>query len=58
VIALLGLRLTPCQWGILRLLLAYPLLSDGELAALLNLQRRSVRCSLYALHQLSCLEPS
>jgi hypothetical protein len=57
VIALLGVRLTPCQWGILYLLLAHPLLSDEELAALLSLQRRSVRCSLYSLHQLGCLEP-
>jgi len=57
VIALLGLRLTSCQWGILRLLLAHPLLSDEELAALLSLQRRSVRYSLYELHQLGCLEP-
>ena len=57
MIALLGLRLTPCQWNILRLLLAHPLLSDEELAALLSLQRKSVRCSLYELHQLGCLEP-
>ena len=57
VIALLGLRLTPCQWSILRLLLAHPLLSDEELAAFLGLQRKSVRCSLYELHQLGCLEP-
>ena len=57
VIALLGLRLTPCQWKILRLLLAHPLLSDEELAAFLHLQRRSVRCLLYELHQLGCLEP-
>jgi Replication-relaxation len=57
VIALLGLCLTPCQWNILRLLLAHPLLSDVELAAFLGLQRRSVRCSLYELHQRSCLEP-
>ncbi len=57
VIALLGLRLTPCQMSILRLLLAHPLLSDEELAALLHLQRRSVRCSLYELHHLGCLEP-
>ncbi len=56
-IALLGLRLTPCQWSILRLLLAHPLLSDEELAAFLHLQRKSVRCSLYELHQLGCLEP-
>ncbi len=56
-IALLGLCLTPCQWNILRLLLAHPLLSDEELAAVLNLQRRSVRCSLYELHTLGCLEP-
>jgi predicted transcriptional regulator len=57
VIALLGLRLTPCQWNILRLLLAHPLLSDEELAAFLNLQQKSVRCSPYELHQLGCLEP-
>ena len=57
VIALLGLRLTPCQWNILRMLLAHPLLSDEELAAFLGLQRKSVRCSLYELHQLGCLEP-
>ena len=57
VIALLGLRLTPCQWNILRLLLAHPLLSDEELAAFLDIQRRSVRCSLYELHHLGCLEP-
>jgi hypothetical protein len=41
----------------LRLLLAHPLLSDEELAAFLHLQRRSVRCTLYALHRLGCLEP-
>ena len=57
VIALLGLRLTPCQMSILRLLLAHPLLSDEELAAFLGLQRRSVRCALYELHHLGCLEP-
>jgi predicted transcriptional regulator len=57
VIALLGVRLTPCQWGILRLLLAHPLLSDEELAVFLSLQRKSVCCSLYMLHQLGCLEP-
>ena len=57
VIALLGLRLTPCHWSILHLLLAHPLLSDEELAAFLNLQRKSARCSLYELHQLGCLEP-
>ena len=57
MIALLGLRLTPCQWNILHLLLAHPLLSDEELAAFLSLQRKSVRCSLYELHQLGCLEP-
>jgi len=56
-IALLGLRLTPCQWNILRLMLAHPFLSDEELAAFLNLQQKSVRCSLYDLHQLGCLEP-
>ena len=57
VIALLGLRLTPCHWSILHMLLAHPLLSDEELAALLGIQRRSVRCSLYELHHLYCLEP-
>jgi hypothetical protein len=35
---------------------AHPLLSDEELAAFLDLQRKSVRCSLYELHQLRCLE--
>jgi len=57
VIALLGLRLTACQWSMLRLLLAHPLLSDEELGAFLHLQRRSVRCTLYELHRLGCLEP-
>ncbi len=57
VIALLGLKLTPGQWGILHLLLAHPLLSDEEMAALLSLQRGSVRSSLYALHAQGCLEP-
>ena len=57
VISLLGLRLTPCQWSILHLLLAHPLLSDEELAAFLSLQRKSIRASLYELHQLGCLEP-
>jgi hypothetical protein len=57
IIAMLGLRLTSCQWSILRLLLAHPFLTDEELAALLNLLRRSVRCSLYELHQLGCIGP-
>jgi predicted transcriptional regulator len=57
VVALLGLRLNPCQWNILHVLLAHPLLSDEELAAFVGIQRRSVRCSLYELHQLGCLEP-
>ncbi len=57
VSALLGARLTPFQWGVLCLLLAHPLLSDEELAAFLSLHRSSVRCTLYALHQLGCLEP-
>jgi len=57
VIALLGLRLTPFHWRMLRLLLAHPLLSDEEVARVLGLQRRSVRCGLYALHTLGCLEP-
>jgi hypothetical protein len=56
VIALLGLRITPRQWSILRVLLAHQLLSDEELAAFLNLHLKSVRCSLYALHRLGCLE--
>ncbi len=42
----------------LGLLLAHPLLSDEELAAFLNLHLKSVRCSLYALHRLGCLEPT
>jgi hypothetical protein len=57
VVSLLGLRLTPRQWNILHMLLAHPLLSDEELAAFLGIQRRSVRCSLYELHRLGCLEP-
>ncbi len=56
VVCLLGLCLTPCQWSIVRLLLAHPLLSTEDLAAFLGIQRRSVRCSLYGLHQLGCLE--
>lgn len=55
-VALLGLRLIPRQWEIMRLLLAHPLLSDEELAAFLNLQRSSARGALYNLHQLGCLE--
>ena len=57
VIALLGLRLTPCHWRILRLLLAHPLLSDEEMAGLLGIERKSARSSLYTLHTLGCLEP-
>ena len=57
VIALLGLRLTPCQWSILRLLLVHPFLSDVELASFLSLKQKSVRCSLYELHSPGCLEP-
>lgn len=56
VVSFLALRLMACQWSILHLLLAHPLLSDEELAALLGLERKSVRCSLYALHQFDCLE--
>jgi hypothetical protein len=37
--------------------LAHPLLSDEELASLLHLQQKSVRSSLYNLHQRGCLEP-
>jgi hypothetical protein len=54
VIALLGLRLTPCHWSILHMLLAHPLLSDEELVAFLSLQRKSACISLIALHQLVC----
>jgi predicted transcriptional regulator len=57
VISLLGLRLNRCHWTILHLLLEHPLLSDEELAALLGLHRKSLRCALYELHQLGCLEP-
>ena len=57
-IALLGLRLTPCQWSILHLLLNHPLLSDQELAAFLMVQRKSVRSLVYTLHRLGCLEGS
>jgi hypothetical protein len=57
VISLLGLRLNRCHWNILRLLLEQPLLSDEELAALLGLHRKSLRCALYELHQLGCVEP-
>src|SRR5262249_15066301 len=56
-IALLSLRLTRCQWNILYQLLAHPLLADEELAAVVGLQGASVRCSLYELHTLGCLEP-
>ena len=57
VIALLGVRLTRCQWSILYQLLSHPLLADEELAAVFGLHRTSVRCSLYELHTLGCLEP-
>ncbi len=57
VMALLGLRLTACHWHMVRLLLAHPLLSDEELAHLLDLERKSARASLYTLHALGCLEP-
>jgi len=56
VVSLLGLRLNRCHWNILRLLLEHPLLSDEELAALLGLQRKSLRCALYELHHLGCIE--
>jgi len=52
VIALLGLRLTPCQWSILRLLLAHPLLSDEELAAFLQLAT-TVGC---AVRYMNCVD--
>jgi hypothetical protein len=35
----------------------FPYCGSEELAVFLSLQRRSVHCSLYALHQLGCLEP-
>lgn len=56
MVALLGVRLTPRQWSILNILLAHSLLTDEELAIFLHLQRASLRCSLYALHQLGCAE--
>src|SRR6202022_1227157 len=56
MLALLRLCLTPCQWSILRSLLAHPLLSDRDLARLLSLQLKSVRCAFYTLHRLGCLE--
>src|SRR5258708_1172674 len=40
----------------LYLLLDHPLLSDQDLAALLALQRRSVRSLVYTLHRLGCLD--
>ncbi len=57
VLALLGMKQTPCQWSILRLLLAHPLLPDEELAAWLASQQKSVRSALYTQHALGCLEP-
>lgn len=57
LIALLGPRLTPCAWNIMYQILAHPFMSDTELAAFLHLQQKSVRCSLYGLHRLDCLEP-
>ena len=56
VIALLGLRLTRCQWSMVRLLLAHPLLSVEELAGLLGLKQKSAPASLSMLHELGCLE--
>jgi hypothetical protein len=55
-IALLGLRLTPFHWRMLYMLLAHPLLSDEEVASLFGLKRRSIRCALYTLRILGCLE--
>lgn len=57
VIALLGLRLIPCHRSIVRLLQAYPLLSDEELAGLLGPERKSARSSPYELRAFGCLEP-
>jgi hypothetical protein len=56
-IALLGLRVTPRQWSLLHLFLDHPLLSASDLAALLDVQARSVRCFLSELHRLGCIEP-
>jgi hypothetical protein len=56
-VALLGLRLTPRLWSLLHLLLEHPLLGAGELAALLHVQLGSVRCFLYELRRLGCVEP-
>ncbi len=56
LVALLGLRLTPGLWSVSYLLLDHPLLSDQDLAALLALQRKSVRTLLYRLHCLGCLD--
>jgi hypothetical protein len=56
LVALLALRLTPRQWDMLYLLLDHPLLWDQDLAALLALQRRSVRTLVYTLHRLGCLD--
>jgi len=57
VIALLGLRLTPCHWSIMRLLLTHPLLSHDELAGLLGLELKSMHTAVSSLHALGCLEP-
>jgi predicted transcriptional regulator len=56
-LSMLGLYLTRCMWRMMHLLLAHPLLSVEELAALLDLQTRSARHWLFELHQLGCLEP-
>jgi predicted transcriptional regulator len=56
-LAWLAWRVTPCQWQLIYLLLAHPLLATEELAVLLALQRQSVRCSLSALHQQGCVTP-
>ncbi len=57
VIALLGLRLTPCHWSIVRLLLTHPLLSPEELAGLLGMELKSMRTAVSSLHALGCIEP-
>ena len=54
---LLSLHLTPGAWQVLHLILAHPLLSTDELAALLSVQVASVRGTLSAVHQPGCITP-
>ena len=57
LLPLLSLQLTPMAWQVLSLLLAHPLLSTDELAALLSVQVASVRSTLSALQQPGCITP-